>query len=259
MATKPGIKLDMQQSVLIKALGMRGNRLQQVASETLNDAGERMDEEYKDRLQAKQKIRTKFTLNAPKLFKSSPIRSSGEPRALKDINVKYGIRVMRGGKEHYLSRLERGVMQRGNQETLGRVPIPLQRARTSNNDMKPVSSPLRLTKGKTQTLKVGGDVIGVRRDKFKSNSRRWGALYGAKKAGTIEGDAKKPFFFIDNQGDLGIFKFFGKIARKIRTLTQTSARTPSSPNFRDSFRSIRRTDIQRDFVAKAGKALKRLK
>lgn len=252
------IKLDMQTNVFIKALGMRGNALQRVAAETINDAAEGLDKRYKFALEKNQTIRTKFTTNAPKLFKASPVRRSGEPRQLGKINAIYGVRKMKGGKDHYLVDLEEGVTRRGNSKTQNRVPVPLNQARTGQSPNKPIAGPNRLTKGNTQTLRAGGKVIGVRRDKYKSSAARFATIYNYKRRGGagLQGDLSKPFFFIDNQNDLGIFKFVRNRMRKIRTLTKSSTRTKSRPHFGRAVKRTKPENMQRDFIQRAQDAIR---
>lgn len=252
------IKLNLETNQFIRKLGRRGNALQQVAAETVNDEAEGLDINYKRRLQRKQRLRArKFTLGAIKTFKANPIRRSGEPRQLHDINSIVGIRKMKGGKQHYLAKLEEGRIQRGHSETKGRVPIPLTAARTGRNIAKPISAPNRLTKGQTQILRAGSKIFGLPNDRFKNPRQRFAILYRYFRSGGsgLVGDLKKPFFFTDNSNQLGIFKFISGRARKLRNLESTSVKTRKRPNFRDSVNTITPGRIQKTFNRKAGKKL----
>ncbi len=233
--------------------------MQVVASETVNDEAAGLEVNYKRRLKRNQRLRASnnFTLNSIKIDKSRPIRRSGEPRPLHDINAIVGVKKMKKGKQHYLAKLEEGRTQRGNSRTKSRVPIPLTTARTSRNINKPISSPNRLTKGETQTLRAGSKIFGLPNDRFKNPRQRFAILYNYKRrgAGSLVGDLKKPFFFTDNKNNLGIFKFISGQARKIRNLEDTAVKTRKSPNFRKSVDTITPARMQKTFNRKAQRKL----
>ena len=252
------IKLNMETQKNIRKLGRRTGKLQEVAVDTVNSEAQALDINYKRRLQRNQRLRArKFTLGSIKIFKATPIRRSGEPRQLGKINAIIGIRRMKGGKQHYLAKLEEGVTRRGHSKTRNRVPIPLTAARTSRNINKPISSPNRLTKGNTQTLKAGSKIFGLPNDRFKNPRQRFAILYRYFRTGGngLTGDLKKPFFFVDNSNQLGIFKFISGRVRKIRNLKNTSIKTRKRPNFQDSVNTITPTRIQRTFNRKSQKKL----
>ena len=258
------VKLNMETNQFIRKLGRRGNALQIIAAETVNETAEGLETNYKRRLTRNQRLRArKFSLGSIKLFKANPIRRSGEPRPLHNINAIIGVRKMRGGKQHYLAKLEEGRTQRGNRKTRGKVPIPLTSARTSQNINKPISSPNRLLKGDTQTLIAGGKTFGFPTDRrksgqpWKSTKQKFAALYNYKRRGTgnLVGNLKKPFFFLDNKGKLGIFKFISGVAKKIRNLEDTTVKTRARPNFRKSVDTITPGRIQKTFNRKATKKL----
>ncbi len=252
------IKLNLETQKNIRKLGRRVGKLQEVAADTINDEAQALDINYKRRLQRNQRLRArKFTLGSIKIFKATAVRRSGEPRQLGKINAILGIRRMKGGKQHYLAKLEEGRTQRGNSRTRGRVPIPLTTARTSRNINKPVSSPNRLTKGDTQTLRAGSKIFGLSNDRFKNSRQRFAILYRYFRTGSsgLTGDLRKPFFFTDNSNQLGIFKFVGGRARKIRNLENTSVKTRKRPNFRKSVDTITPGRIQKTFNRKAQRKL----
>ena len=256
----PGtMNLEIKFKAMIKALGFTANKLQQVAADTLNESNEGLADDYKRRLRRKQVIRTVFTTNSVKTFKTNPVRSSGEPRKLENMNAITGVRKMRGGKEHYLYRLEVGEVSRGNKETANKVPVPLDVSRTGKSPNKPIARINRLNTGvKTQTLQMSGRDIGIEGDGFTNPRRRWAALY-AGKAGRrqISGDFSRPFFFIDNQERLGIFKFFGQVAQKIRMLEDSSINPPKAPNFERAVDAVKPRLLQARFIRKAQEALTR--
>ncbi len=256
----PGtINLEIKFRAMIKALGFSANKLQQAAAATLNETAEDLSNDYKRRLRRKQVIRTQFTINAVKVLKTNPVRSSGEPRKLENMNAITGVRNMRGGKDHYLLKLELGETSRGNKDTANKVPVPLDVSRTGKSANRPISRVNRLNTGaKTQTLQMSGRNIGTRGDGFTNPRRRWGALYAAKNGlRQITGDLSKPFFFLDNQNRLGIFKFFGKAARKIRMLEDSSIKPPRAPNFERAVDAVKPRLLQARFIRKATAALKR--
>ena len=257
MSTASKIKLNMDTKGFIRALGRKGSLLQVAAADAVNETAEEINEIYKDRLKTKQNIKTKFTLNSVKIFRANPIRKSGEPRALSKINAIIGVRKMAKGKKHYLADLEEGSTNRGNPLTLGKVPVPLNTSRTAKSGDRPISGPNRLTKGEPQTLTIGGKPFGTKGDRF-TNSKRWGALYAQKRSGynRIQGDVRKPFFFIGNDNNQGIYKLVGRMFRKIRNLHQTVTRTAAKPHFKKSLRGADER-IKKNFVRIAKRKLGR--
>lgn len=255
----PGIiGLQFKIRAFMIALNAAGAKLQNVAADTLNESAEGLAEDYKVRLKRNQIIRAPFTLNAVKVFKATPTRSTGEPRPLGKINAIAGVRKMRGGKDHYLYRLEVGERNDGNPKTGNKVPVPLDPSRTGRSPRKPIARGNRiLGNTDTQTLQVRGQNIGVSGDRFNNPRRRWGALYGAKAGrAPITGNLSRPFFFIDNQNRLGIFKFFGRVARKIRILEDSSIKPPPAPNFDRAVDAVKPSLIQARFVRKARAAIR---
>lgn len=256
------IKLNLETKRFIRKLGRRGNALQIVAAEIVNDEAEGLSTNYKRRLIRKQRLRNRdFTLGGIKIDKSKPIRRSGEPRKLHDINSIVGVRKMKKGKQHYLAKLEEGRTQRGNPRTRGKVPIPLTASRTSQNINKPILSTNRLIKGKTQVLRAGGKRFGFPNDRFKNPRQRFAILYNYKrqKGQGLTGDLKKPFFFTDNKNNLGIFKFISGRAKKIRNLEDTTVKTRARPNFRQSVDTITPGRMQKTFNRKAQRKLSGIK
>ncbi len=252
------IKLNMETQKFIRKLGRRGNALQITAAETINETADGLETNYKRRLSRNQRLRArKFSLGSVKTFKANPIRRSGEPRQLHDINAITGIRKMKGGRQHYLAKLEEGRVQRGGRKTKGRVPIPLTASRTSRNINKPIASPNRLLKGETQTLRIGSKIFGLPNDRFKNPRQRFAILYKYFRTGSsgLTGDLRKPFFFSDNSNQLGIFKFISGRVRKIRNLENTTVKTRKRPNFRKSVDTITPERIQKTFNRKAQRKL----
>jgi len=259
------ISMNVKSKHFMKELGKRGNQLQVVAADTVNESTEEMRSHYNTRLKKKTKVRTKFTTKASKTFKSNPVRRGGQPRQLSQINSKLVVRNMKGGKEHYLSKLENDTVQRGGKLTRGKVPVPLNTSRVSGNYDRSIAKGNRLLTGKTQVLKAGGRPFGVTGDKrrngkpWRSSGQRFAALYGYRKRGTgnFQGDLNKPFFFIDNSNRLGIFKFKGKRVRKIRKLEKSTVKHKAEPHFQNSVKQESPKRIQQRFIRNAQKKLGR--
>lgn len=245
------IKLHMDTKLFINKLGKKGNRLQIVAAESLNESAEKIGEKYKKKLRKNSKLRNKFSLGSIKIFKANPIRRSGEPRQLSKINAVVGVRKMSKGRDHYLKRLELGSTTRGNSRTKNKVPIPLRGARIGGSDNKAISAPNRLTKGDTQTLTLRGKKIGVRGDGYNRTDKRWGALYRGVRQKTIGGKINKPFFMIGNDGEIGIFKMIRRVISKIRDLSKTSTKVKAEPNFKRSVKAVGPKEIQKTFIKNA--------
>ena len=111
----------------------------------------------------------------------------------------------------------------------------------------------RLYKGDTQTLRAGGRTFGLPGDGFRDPRRRFAALhkYNSGYDGQITGDLKKPFFFTDVDGDLGIFRFFGRKLRWIRTLANKTSITKARPNFEKAVDKYPPQRIRVNFIKKA--------
>jgi len=249
------ISLQVQTKHFIRVLGKKSNQLQIVAADTLNESAEEIQGNYKIRLRKHAKLRNKFALGSVKIFKAHGVSKSGVPRPLHKIDAVVGIRKMKGGKEHYLKKLEDGGTTKGSKMSLGKVPIPLKTARIGKKDSKAVSRGHRLTTARTQTLRVGGKRVGVRGDGYNSTRKRWGVVYGASKSGRIQGDPKKPFYMIGNDNKQGIYKMFGKKIRKIRNLEHKSVRRKAEPHFKKSVKQVTPKEIQKRFIKNAKKKL----
>lgn len=255
-----GINVQFETDVFIKALGMRGNELQITAADTLNESAEEIKRDYLNLLEKNQTVRTNFTRNAVRVFKSNPIRRSGEPRPLGKINSIVAIKKMKGGSDHYLTKLENGGKIQGNKKTANRVPVPLDAARTGKNNSKSIAVANRLTKGEPQTLRTPGGTLGVRGDGYRDPRQRFAILQSYKKRGgsDLSGNLSKPFFFIDMSDNLAVFKFIGRRLAKIRSLEFKSLFRRARPHFESAFNHMPQRRIQVNFIRKARKAIKNL-
>lgn len=247
-----GMKLDTDFKFFMKQLGKKTAMLQEVGAETLNESAEEIKSNYRLRLKKNARLRNKFSLNSVKIFKANPISRSGEPRPIQKLDALVGVRKMRGGKQHYLDKLEKGGTLRGNPMTRGKVPIPLLGSRIQKSKGKSVSKGNRLLTQETQTLRVRGRKIGFKKDGYKKNSRaRWGALNEGIRKGTIQGDVTKPFFFVQKNGKKGIYKKMNGGIRKIRRLDKNTVKRKAEPHFKKSVSQVTPQRIQKRFVDKA--------
>lgn len=241
----------------IKALARRRDALPIVGAETVNEGAEMIYNIYQGELKGFT-LRNKFTQGAVKLLKSKPVSSSGRVRAVKDINAVVAVRKMKGGKDHYLLDQEVGGTKRGGLQ--GKVPIPLDSARQSESHKKPISTPLRLTKGLPQELTIGGMrgprvPFGSDRDRF-NDSQRWAILY--KYSGKVKGpknpygwDLKKPFYFQGLRRGLGVFTLKRRRISMIRTLEKSHLTIRATGKFRRSVDRLTPRKMEEIFKRKA--------
>lgn len=255
-----GINVQFETDVFIKALGMRGVELQRTAAASLNEAGDEMKADYLDRLDKNQIVRTNYTKNAVKLYKSSPLRRSGEPRQLSKINTLVVINKMRGNKEHYLTKLENGGKIKGNSKTQNRVPVPLDSARKGGMHRNPILSSYRLNKNEPQTLRTPDGPIGLKGDGYRDPRQRFAVIskYRRKQYGSLSGNLSKPFFFLDRDGDPGIFKYIRSSMTMIRSLKKKNAWRRARPHFEEAFKKMSPQRVQIKFIRKARKAINNL-
>jgi len=260
------ISLNVQTKHYIKALGRKGVALQQTAADTLNESAEIINENYRGNLKRDAKLRNKYALGSIKTFKANPVSKSGEPRPLNKINAITGVRKMKGGKTHFLAKAENGGTTRGAGNTRNKVPVPLKDSRINMEDSKAIAGPNRLTKNATQTLKIKGRPFGVKGDKSLRTGRnfttkqRFAVLnkYHSRLDGNsdkIQEDLYKPFYFIDGNNDLAIFKFKGKRLLKLRSLKKSSVRRKPRPRFENAVKNMSPRKIQEKFVRNAQKKM----
>jgi len=252
------VKYKTNIRTVVKRLKKSGNTLQIVAADTINESAMLLDRNYQRLLRKKHIVRTKFTLKSVKTYKATMIRKSGEPRPLHDINAIVGIRKMKGGAEHYLAKLEEGGIQKGSKKAKNKVPIPLDTARTSKREDKPIAARNRLLKGEAQTLLLNGRKFGVKNDGFNKNPRqRFAILYKEIRQGNagVQGDFSKQFYFLDNKNNLGIFRLVGSRVIKIRNLENKSVRRKESRMFKKAVKTQTPAIIRKRFMSNARKEI----
>ena len=226
----------------IKHLKKKHGALAIVSADTVNTAAKVVEKKYKRELEDFT-LRNKFTKKSVKILKSkAQSKRTGEFRPIKDINSIVGVRKMKGGKQHYLSKQEEGDRVRGTGKTRGGVPIPLDIARSGGSHRKPIKTALRLQNtGAIQTLKVGSDPLGIPGSKF-NEKQSWAIFH--KYSGTSKRNRNannrygwkldKPFFFTALSKGLGIFKIMGKKVSMIRTLEEKTVTIRARHKFQKS-------------------------
>ncbi len=224
-----------------RKLTRAGFALQKVQAAAINLGIEKIDRQYKNNLRRSVKLKNKFSLKSTKTFKANPVsRRTGNLRKMEDINAVTGVRKMKGGKKHYLAKMEDGGTQRGNPKTENKVPVPLDVSRTGGNENKPIASVNRLTSPKPpQTLRAGGKAFGHKGDGF-SGRQRFAILHRYRRGGggRFVGDVTKPFFFITSKGKRGIFRFMRGRFKMTRSLEDSTIRVRSNPQFEKAVDSL---------------------
>jgi hypothetical protein len=232
------------------------------SSHTVNDAANMIEAKYKSELKG-FKLRNKFTENAVKKNLSRPQNSKGDFRPIEKINAVVGVMKMKGGKDHYLLKQEEGGITKGNLKTDGKVAFPLNAARTSNSNMKPIKGALQLQKSsRPQVLRFSnGKPLGTKNDGF-SGKQRWAIFYkytglsgkGKKIADPRYGwDAKKPFFFFGLVRGFGVFQAIGSRVKMLRRLDRVSVNIKATGKFQKSVSVIDKSMMEHLFIKNAKK------
>jgi hypothetical protein len=238
----------------IKELKKHHGGLSLVSADTVNTAARVLEKSYKKKLR-KFILRNKFTMGAVKTFFAKARRSKGGFRNIKDINAIVGVRKMKGGKRHYLDKQETGDTKRGYNQTMKSVAIPLNVARTGESKKKPIKGALRLQRSTINTLKVGGEPLGVPGSKY-GTKQSWAIMNKYMKNNKYGWDTTKQFFFTGIRSGLGIFKKIGKRIRKVRDLNKKSVRIKALHKFDKSFDNLTPTRMENIFHRAANRFLK---
>jgi hypothetical protein len=234
-----------------------------VSSRTVNTGAKFVDRKYKRSLNKFNLRAERFTKGAVKKNLSKPQRSKGGFRKIRDINAIVGVKKMKGGKEHYLSKQETGDRNRGNVKTKGRTALPMDAARTSGSNRKKVAGRFRIQNvSSIQTLKIGGlgrgpaRDFGMRGDGFSDN-QRWAILNKYKAANPYGWDLKKQFYFRGmNRGD-GVFVVKGSKIKMTRQLGGSSVKVKARHKFRTEFNGLTPKKMELIFKREAEKELRR--
>lgn len=238
----PTIKVKSNAKDYIKLLKKTHGALPIVSAETVNTAGKFVKLRYQKELD-QFTLRNKFTRGSvATLLSKAKSKRTGDFRRIRDINAIVGVRKLKGGKDHYLLDQEEGGRKRGTGKTKGFVAMPMDTGRTSKRHRKPIKSALRLQKTPSiQTLKAGGDVIGLPGSKF-GDRQSWAIFHkysGTSKSG-VDGhnrygwDLAKQFFFKGiRQGlsQIGVFKKEGKSTTMTRSLGGKTVRVRARHKF----------------------------
>lgn len=236
----------------IKWLSRKHGALSIVGANTVNMATTTIKINYKKQLHSFV-LRNKFTLGSLKQFKSNPKSSSGNFRPISKINSIIGVRNMRGGKPHYLIKQEYGDTVSGLPKTKGRVPVPMDTARSSNSFKKPVKGALQLQKTSAiQDLNIGPYKLG-QNDPY-SNPQRWAILHKYMKNGVYGWDGKKQFLFEGSEG-YGLYIYKSKKAVMVRTLQDNKMTIKATHKFSKSVNKINSSYMAKIFERQAKKYL----
>lgn len=218
MARAPQIEYTDNIEELVRQLRRAGVSLQAASAETINAGANFVTVRYKNNLKREFEIRNKFTLGAVKLYKAHGVRRSGELRKMRDINALVGVRKLKGGREHYLKKQEEGGTVRGMRKTGGKVPVPLNKARTSGRDDKPIASRYRINKA---NIRDRGDLRGM------SPRKQYGAMRAMARRKAIPRGTLI-------QTDLGIFAPGKRKIKRVRSTEKRRIRLKKTPVFQKS-------------------------
>jgi len=224
---------------LLKQLNRAGVRIQEAGAESVNMGAEYIDRKYKALLKTNLKRKSKFTLNATRIYKAHTTRSGGQLRKLRDINAVVGVRTMSGGKEHYLARMERGDDRTGGRQTGGKVPIPLRGARTGKNASRGISPAYRLNRNSVHKLNK----------RFRNAREYYGALSSMAKRGVIDG--KKMY-----QTEFGIHTVRRGRVLQLRDTSQTRLEVKARPYFEEAQGFLTPRVMQQIFVITARRLIR---
>jgi hypothetical protein len=229
----------------IKMLERKHGAIAIVGSHTVNEAAEQIIKDYYKKLEKNFIIRNKYTKNSIKLYKSNPVRKSGEFRKLTSINTKIKIRKMKGGKDHYLKLQEEGGIKKGTTLTLNKVAYPNLRSRTSNNLYKPIGGRYRIYSQLFDQPNVGGKKFGYN-DKFSPHQRY---AIGQKYA------PPSKMFIMKTTYGLSIFaKQHGQI-QQVRDLKRTTIKIKATHYLEKSMKNFDSNKMDRLFIKNTKKYL----
>ena len=251
----------------------RKDALPIVGSETVNTAAKYVKQQYEKEID-KFTLRNKFTKGSIKLQLSKPMRSKGGARNLSDINATIGVMKLKGGKDHYLKYQEEGHTKGGS--VGGKVPIPMDSARTGNSQRKGVKGALKLQAGKIQTLNFAGKPFGAPNDGynagFRPGAQRWAILYKytglsgrgkvnatsnpSKYIGRYGWDLTKQFFFTGLKIGYGAFALVGKRITGVRTLEHRTVKIEATHKFENANSKLTPVMMEAIFKRAANKFIK---
>lgn len=199
-----------------------------------------------------------FTLKSIVVFPARYKRSSGELRAMEDINAIVGVKKI-GGREHYLAMLEIGADRHGNPKTDNAVPIPLDSSRENEDRDRRVDAALRLG----SRYQFGGKIDLTR---FAGNPRQQFAIMNSMArrgklwiTGQKNKQIGKHAYYAVDQGDKKwLYKITGKSAKIVRDLSFDMTKVPAKPMFGESINDLNQRDMEQFFAAAAIELLGKL-
>lgn len=249
------IKVKDDTKKYIKELKKYHGGLSIVSADTVNTAAKLVKRTYLRKLDSFT-LRNKFTKGAVKIFFANVKRSKGGFRPIEKINAIVAVKKMKGGKQHYLQDQEEGDVKRGRGNTLNFVPIPTDEARRGGAHNKPIKGPLRLQRSTIQTLRVGGEPLGVPGSKFKPH-QSFAILHKYMKNPKYGWDKSKQFFFTGIKGAFGVFKKFGSRFSMVRNLTKKSVKIKALHKFDHSFDKLSPSMMKNIFFRAADRFLRK--
>lgn len=243
-----------------RKLRRAGFAIQDAAALSCTNAAKFIATQYRLELQMKTiHLRNKdFTLKSVIVYPARARRSSGELRPLSDVNAIVGVRKI-GDRDHYLAMLEVGADKKGSPELGGKVPIPLDSARSGEDRNRAVASMYRLTKG----YHVGGTVdisrfSGNRRQQFAimNSMARSGKLWGEMKNKQV---SKHMLYRVNyGGGQEYLFAIRGNRARIVRDMSKSFVDVPEKPWFGEAVEMLTAGDMQGFFERAASEILGKL-
>ena len=237
-----------------RKLRTAGFAMQEAAALACTNAAKYVATQYRLELRMKTiHLRNEnFTLKSIIVFPARARHGSGELRPMTGINAIVGVKALGGGREHYLAMLEVGADKKGMPQLGGKVPIPLDSARTGEDRSRAVSSAFRLSSG----YHIGGKIdlsrfSGNRRQQFAimNSMAARGKLWGVQKNKQI---SKHMLYRVDyGGGQEYLFSIRGKKARIVRDLSQSIVKVPERPWFGEAVDMLTSAEMEGFFVRAA--------
>lgn len=246
------IKADVNTAKFLKDLAKIHGGMHQATARTVNDMAEKTRSRYNKALKSEFDVRTKFTLNALKIFPASFERKSkpGHLRPLRDINALMVIRNLKG-KTHYLVIQEEGLQKEKHKSADDKVSIPIAAtSRKGGTSAGKVAPKFGLRKATPASLLLGGAQFGTARDGY-TDKQRWAILNQR----SDQWDLRKPFFFTFGE-NTDVYAKKGKKIVTIRQARDERRKVKKRPLFEREFDGISESEMQAMFNTVAGRILR---
>ena len=238
---RPAVKYDDNFEEIANELRRAGIKMQEAAAETLNVGVEFIEMKYRARLRQIFKIRSRYTMGAIMHYKAHARRSNGRDlRRMRNIDAKVGVRKLSGGDEHYLLAQEVGDTKAGYRATAGKVPVPLNAARTGGNPNRPIAKSNRINNAN----------IVHRTDLRGLNPRQ---QYAALKDRARRGQINRNDLV---QTEYGMFRVSNRKITLVRSTEKSHVRIRARYPFRDSVHLLTERMMIRTFQIAARRLLR---